>query len=163
MSKIKKLPRTHWQHYKPLFALALAISGTFNMVSTVLAEGTAAGEQITNQATATYSDPSGGQSTTTSNIVVVEVAEIAGITVTGYDIENVSTPGGTPQPGEQVAFYFRITNVGNDATKFSLPSTADPFGPISVTQLEYENPDNPGLRHGLILLPYCPMPRSMCG
>lgn len=135
MTKNKSSKRLSWQLCKPVVASALAIGGVFNLVGLVLAEGTAAGTQITNTATATYRDPEGTPQTSTSNTVVVEVAEIAGITVvnTGaqkYDPGTQQGIAGAVQPGDQVVYTFDITNVGNDETDISLPALASFTGPV---------------------------------
>lgn len=43
--------------YRRLLAATLLISGTLPLAAPVLADGTAAGAQISNTATATYQDP----------------------------------------------------------------------------------------------------------
>ncbi|MGD1948414.1 MAG: hypothetical protein ACFB14_02065, partial [Leptolyngbyaceae cyanobacterium] len=135
MSKNKSSKKLSWQLCKPVVASALAIGGIFNLVGVVLAEGTAAGTQITNTATATYRDPEGTPQTSTSNTVVVEVAEIAGITVTNtgaqkYDPVNAVGVAGAVQPGDQAVYTFEVTNVGNDETDISLPALANFTGPV---------------------------------
>ncbi|MBX2864039.1 MAG: hypothetical protein KTR27_10815 [Leptolyngbyaceae cyanobacterium MAG.088] len=134
MTKNRNSKRLSWQLCKPVIASALAIGGVFNLVGTVLAEGTAAGTQITNTATATYRDPDGTPQTSTSNTVVVEVAEIAGITVVNTAASEAAAPNSNGnsivEPGEQAAFVFTITNVGNDETDVSLPAVADFTGPV---------------------------------
>lgn len=70
---------------------------------------TAADTQIQNQASATYSDGSGGSYSTVSNTVIVTVAKVSGLTIT--------PDGGTDPsvvPGQTgVLFSFRVTNTGN--------------------------------------------------
>ncbi|MEL6853785.1 MAG: hypothetical protein AAFO83_01600 [Cyanobacteria bacterium J06607_13] len=99
-------------------AAALAFAGVFNMMSAVLAEGTAAGTPIENTATATYSD-----GTTTfdaiSNTVVINVAEVAGITVASSDFQDPN--GGSIVTDDVVTFDFEITNTGNAPTFFFIP------------------------------------------
>lgn len=72
---------------------------------------TAADTQIQNQASATYSDGSGGSYSTVSNTVIVTVAKVSGLTITpdGATDPNV-VPGQTA-----VLFSFRVTNTGNFA------------------------------------------------
>ncbi|MEL7509108.1 MAG: hypothetical protein AAFN42_17385 [Cyanobacteria bacterium J06554_1] len=141
MAKNKSSKRLSWQLCKPVIASALAVSGVFNLVGIVLAEGTAAGTQITNTATATYRDPDGTPQTSTSNTVVVEVAEIAGITVVNTSATEVTPDADPPGPGESLEFIFDITNVGNDETDISLPAVANFTGPVdSVTSIELIDP-----------------------
>lgn len=56
MAKTEQPKKFRWQAHKLLLATTLAVAGVFNMVSAVLAEGTAAGTPISNTATATYTD-----------------------------------------------------------------------------------------------------------
>ena len=84
MKRAKSHKKFQGKVYRTIIAAALALSGSLQMVTAVLANGTAAGTQITNEATATYEDPNDPNNTpitTTSNQVVVQVAEVAGITV----------------------------------------------------------------------------------
>lgn len=69
--------------YRALVATAFLASGIFPFTTPALAEGTKAGQSITNEATATYEDPNNPNVplNTTSNTVTVTVAEVAGITV----------------------------------------------------------------------------------
>ncbi|WP_163703079.1 hypothetical protein [Adonisia turfae] len=130
MTKNRQSKKLSWQLCKPVIASALAMGGVFNLVGIVLAEGTAAGTQISNTATATYRDPDGTPQTSTSNTVTVEVAEIAGITVVNTAAQEVTPDADPPGPGEQLEYIFEITNVGNDETDISLPAVAGFTGPV---------------------------------
>lgn len=70
---------------------------------------TAADTQIQNQASATYSDGSGGSYSTVSNTVIVTVAKVSGLTITPDGATDPSVVPG--QTG--VLFSFRVTNTGN--------------------------------------------------
>lgn len=85
MSQKKNFVNKKSNIYRSLIAATLVVNGIFQFVAPVLAEGTSAGTSISNTATATYEDPNNPGTTinTTSNTVVVTVAEVAGITVTG--------------------------------------------------------------------------------
>ncbi|OLE53075.1 MAG: hypothetical protein AUG51_14825 [Acidobacteria bacterium 13_1_20CM_3_53_8] len=74
-----------------------------------LAQNTAAGTQIQNQASATYSDGGGGSYSSVSNTVTVTVAQVSGLTITpdAGSVPNV-VPGQTG-----VNFSFTVTNTGN--------------------------------------------------
>ncbi|NEO33774.1 MAG: hypothetical protein F6K36_25805 [Symploca sp. SIO3C6] len=137
-------------YYRPLISAALIASGIFQLVAPVLAEGTLAGTNISNQATATYNDPEdiNNPLTTVSNTVTVEVAEVAGITVTPLAIENVTAPGQPVLPNQELYFDFEVTNVGNTASDIFVPdlagvnisdtATDTPGAPTAgVTQVQY--------------------------
>ncbi|PAX57105.1 DUF7925 domain-containing protein [Brunnivagina elsteri] len=123
--------------YRSLVAAALLASSLFQFIAPVLAEGTKAGESISNTATATYEDPldPGTKINTTSNTVVVTVAEVAGITVTASGITD-STPADPVKVGDTVNYTYTITNVGNDPTKFRVPNLARVTGPGVAGTLE---------------------------
>jgi hypothetical protein len=123
--------------YRSLVAAALLASSLFQFIAPVLAEGTKAGESISNTATATYEDPldSGTKINTTSNTVVVTVAEVAGITVTASGVTD-STPATPVTIGDTVNYTYTITNVGNDPTKFRIPNLAKVTGPGVAGTLE---------------------------
>lgn len=99
------------------------------MAVPLLASGTSAGAQISNTATATYDDPNqpGTSINTTSNTVVVTVAEVAGITVTPLAVTDVD--GDTVVPEDVIHYDFRITNVGNDPSQIFIPNAATVTGP----------------------------------
>ncbi|NEO99904.1 MAG: hypothetical protein F6K58_14730 [Symploca sp. SIO2E9] len=117
---VKKLARNY---YRTLISAALIASGIFQLVAPVLAEGTLAGTNISNQATATYNDPEdiNNPLTTVSNTVTVIVAEVAGITVTPVGIENVTASGQPVLPNHELFFDFEVTNVGNAASNIFVP------------------------------------------
>lgn len=130
--------------YRSLVATSLIANGVFQFVAPVLAEGTAAGQSISNQATVTYEDPNTPNTTINakSNIVVVTVAEVAGITVTGSGVNEASASnGGTPSDAvkvnDVVNFDFTVTNVGNDPTRFRVPDLARVTGPGKAGKLQY--------------------------
>lgn len=124
--------------HRSLIATALLAGSFFHMVAPVIAEGTKAGESISNTATGTYEDPldPGTKINTTSNTVVVTVAEVAGITVTASGVTD-STPATPVSVGDTVNYNFTITNVGNDPTKFRIPNLARVTGPGVAGTLEY--------------------------
>lgn len=72
---------------------------------------TAAGTAIVNQASATYSDGSGGSYSTVSNTVTVTVARVSGLAIT---LDGGTRPSVVPgQTG--VLYSFTVTNTGNFA------------------------------------------------
>ncbi|NJK47862.1 hypothetical protein HC931_06500 [Candidatus Gracilibacteria bacterium] len=112
------------------FAIAsiLASSGTLQLVTPLLAQtttSTAAGQSITNRATATYEDPNGTDLTTTSNTVTVTVAEVAGITVQGVDVVDLN--GGSFSTGDTLEYIFEVTNVGNATSNIFIPGLSNLF------------------------------------
>ena len=129
----KKLRRNS---YRPLLAAALATTSAFQIVAPVLALGTAAGQSISNTATATYEDPNSPNVpiNATSNTVTVTVAEVAGITVTASGV-SIGTDGDSNNKisvGDTLNYVYTITNVGNDPTKFRIPNLAEVTGPATV-------------------------------
>lgn len=104
--------------YRTLVAAALITNGIFQLVAPALAEGTAAGQPISNTATATFSD---GTTTynATSNEIVITVAEVAGINITS---QTPSVPA--PNAGDTLYVDYVITNTGNDPTQFFIPGNA---------------------------------------
>jgi hypothetical protein len=98
------------------------------MTAPVLAGGTAAGEEIRNTATGTFTD---GTTTynTTSNEVTIVVSEIAGITVTAQPPSVAA-----PNAGDTLYVEFLITNTGNDPTQFFIPGVATLSNPTKFSQ-----------------------------
>ncbi|TFI51268.1 hypothetical protein BLD44_026910 [Mastigocladus laminosus UU774] len=131
---VKKAPRV----YRSLVVTALLANGIFQFIAPVLAEGTTAGQSISNTATATYEDPNNPGTTinSTSNTVVVTVAEVAGITVTASGITD-STSATPVSVGDILYYNYTVTNVGNDPTKFRVPNLARVTGPATAGNLEY--------------------------
>ncbi|MBW4544270.1 MAG: hypothetical protein KME25_07500 [Symplocastrum torsivum CPER-KK1] len=123
------LAKKRWKYARPLITTALLVSGIFQLAKPVLAQvATPAppGTEISNTATATYEDPAnpGVAINATSNTVVIQIAEVAGITVTPADVPTTDVNGGTVQPGNIVNYDFTVTNVGNDPTTIFIPGTA---------------------------------------
>ncbi|WP_315787766.1 hypothetical protein [Fischerella sp. JS2] len=131
---VKKTPRL----YRSLVVTALLANGIFQFIAPVLAEGTTAGQSISNTATATYEDPNNPGTTinTTSNTVTVTIAEVAGITVTASGITD-NTSGTPVSVGDTLYYNYTVTNVGNDPTKFRVPNLARVTGPATAGNLEY--------------------------
>ncbi len=96
-------------------------------LSPALAAGTPAATTIDNQASGTFQDAvdsSAGLESVVSNTVRVTVAEVAGITIVSKNTPTAAT-------NAVANFDFTITNVGNDPTKFFLPTA--PSSPIGGT------------------------------
>jgi hypothetical protein len=121
------------QHYQFLVITALLTGSLFQFLAPVLADGTTAGQSISNTATATYEDPKnpGTIINATSNTVTVTVAEVAGITVTAAGV--LDNNGGTVGVGDLLIYSYTLTNVGNDPTKFRIPNQATTTGPGIVS------------------------------
>ncbi len=101
---------------RSIVTVGLVASGNL-LVTPLLALPASPNTIIENQATGVFTDdtnPNGTQSIV-SNIVSVKVAEVTGITIT-----TASTP--TATTGSIANFDFKITNAGNDPTKFFLPT-----------------------------------------
>ncbi|MBD2248301.1 hypothetical protein [Nostoc sp. FACHB-888] len=137
MLNLNKSANNQRKRYRSLIAAGLLCNSLFQFVAPVLAEGTKAGEVISNTATATYEDGNGQTLNATSNTVTVTVAEVAGITITGNSF--VDENQGTVVSGDQLFYNFRVNNVGNDPTKFHIPASNNVgiTGPGTVLRLEY--------------------------
>ncbi|MDF5710266.1 MAG: hypothetical protein PUP90_22010 [Nostoc sp. S4] len=137
MEKQNKFINKQRHHYKFLIATALLTGSLFQFIAPVLADGTTAGTSISNTATATYEDPNSPGTTinSTSNTVVVSVAEVAGITVTASGVTDAtsSATNTTVQVGDLLIYTYTLTNVGNDPTKFHIPNQATTTGPGTVS------------------------------
>ncbi len=132
-----KSPTRH--HYRSLLAATLLMGGSMSFMPTAFAEGTTGGTAISNTATATYVDANNPNTpiNSTSNTVVVQVAEVAGITVTasGTSLRTDTGTVGQANAGDVINYIYTITNVGNDPTKFRIPSLATVTGPGTVATL----------------------------
>lgn len=116
------------------------------------------GTVINNQATGSFTDPANDNQEVLieSNTVQVTIAEVAGITVTPDGTEEapatVNDPGpfqenGKINPEDVVYFQYKITNVGNDPTKFFIPGAPSNItngtqsGEIEVIAYDPDGPD----------------------
>lgn len=124
--------------YRSLVATAFLTSSFFPLALPVVAQLTTGGTSISNTATATYEDPDGETINSTSNTVVVNVAEVAGVTVAATGVDNVTNPGEAPAPNDDLFYNYEVTNVGNDPTRFRIPDAANVglTGPGTVGTVE---------------------------
>jgi|GEM_PF-3523658 len=123
----------------------------------LLAASPPPGTVIDNQATGSFTDPTDNtEKQIESNIVRVEIAEVAGITITGIATEeapsNVNGAGanqndGNVNPNDVVYFIYRITNVGNDPSQIFIPGAPSAIAGGSqqgnIEIIEYD-PDGTG-------------------
>jgi len=107
---------------KPLLIAAIATSGAFHFLSPVLADGTAAGENIVNRATATYSDGT-TDFDAVSNEVTIVVAEVRGLTVTSAGATDPN--GGSITTSDDLYFDYVITNTGNEDAYVFIPGVTE--------------------------------------
>ena len=99
--------------------------------SPAVAAGTVAGTHIDNTATATYSLPSGGSGSVTSNTVSLTVDELLNVAVAWGDGGDVRVQPGTSSN----VLTFHVTNGGNGSEAFALSArnslSGDNFDPTS--------------------------------
>jgi hypothetical protein len=121
---------------------ALLASGFIQIAAPMVLAVEPAGTRIENTATASYEDPNdpGKPLNTISNTVTVEVAEVAGITITPGAVTGGTGPLNALAAGDTAYFGFTVTNVGNDTTGFNLPGTAKTLGPVNFQTIEYLDP-----------------------
>lgn len=129
MSLPKKYTRTTRAVFRTIALLAI----TCAFFAQALAQ-TAADTQIQNQATASYSDGGGGNYSTVSNVVIVKVSKVSGLTITPDAGTNPTLVAG--QTG--VNFSFRVTNTGNfsDQVRFlASGASASITGPATISAM----------------------------
>jgi len=80
------------------------------------AVGTAAATNITNTASATYTDPTGIPKSINSNTITTKVDEVLNVTLVSNNSGNVTVA--TPQTG--VPLSFKVTNTGNGTEPYGL-------------------------------------------
>ncbi|PSR18740.1 hypothetical protein C8255_05820 [filamentous cyanobacterium CCP3] len=114
--------------FKPLIITAIATGGALHFLAPVLAEGTAAGTDIINRATATYSDGTTNFDAI-SNTVTIKVEEVRGLTVT--DAGFTDTNGGSIATNDNLYFDFLVTNTGNADAFVYIPGTTA-LGPLAT-------------------------------
>ena len=116
-----------------LHTAAAAIVSVFGMSVPAFAAGTTAGTTISNQATATYTDPGGNPVTVPSNTVALRVDEVLNVTVATAEAGDVaSQPGATNQ-----VVRYTVTNTGNGSEAFRLAAVTaiggDAFDPNATS------------------------------
>ncbi|BAY82189.1 hypothetical protein NIES267_16680 [Calothrix parasitica NIES-267] len=119
--------------YRSLIVAALFSSSSLLPMFPVLAASPAPATVIDNQATGSFTDPNDGNTEVQieSNVVQVEVAEVAGITISQAALPEEAPSGvsgaganqgnGDINPDDIIYFTYKITNVGNDPTQFFIP------------------------------------------
>jgi len=118
-----------------------ALTASLSVASPALANGTVAGTNIDNVATATFDLPGGGTSTISSNTITLKVDELLDVTVVSADPGDVVTsPAATNQ-----LLKFTVTNAGNGNESFALTAVdtggGDDFDP-SVTSVVIDSNGN---------------------
>ncbi|HEY9878654.1 MAG TPA: hypothetical protein V6D29_09380 [Leptolyngbyaceae cyanobacterium] len=110
------------EHCRSLLVMSILVGGVFHFLQPVLAAGTLAGTDITNRATATYSDGTTNFDAV-SNTVTVKVEEVRGLIVTDAGFTDINS--GSISTNDTVTFDFLVTNTGNaDAYAFIPGKTA---------------------------------------
>jgi hypothetical protein len=115
----------------------LAVAGAalvfaFGTFGTASAAPTAPGVQITNTATASYTDQNSQAYTTQSNTVTTTVQNAPSLTVTAPTAQNVS-------PGETVVDNYTLTNTGNAPGNFVVPTQPSNQGALVGYTLSLTN------------------------
>ena len=120
-------------NYRSLLVAALFSSSSLLPMFPVLAASPTPGTVIDNQATGSFTDPNNSNQEVQieSNVVQVEVAEVAGITISQAALPEEAPSGvsgaganqgnGDINPDDIIYFTYKITNVGNDPTQFFIP------------------------------------------
>ncbi|NEO80749.1 MAG: hypothetical protein F6J99_32835, partial [Moorea sp. SIO4G3] len=138
----RKSTKLRRRYLRPLVSASLILGSLFQLAVPVFAEGTDAGVPIINQSEATYEDPNNPGVTidATSNTVIVEVAEVAGLLVQPDGVNDVNL--GSIATGDTLQFDFVITNIGNEDTNIAIPGLdniaitgldTDPAAPTPIT------------------------------
>ncbi|MBD2356971.1 hypothetical protein H6G41_20470 [Tolypothrix sp. FACHB-123] len=160
MPKKQRFIKQSSRFYRALVATALLSNGVFQFVAPVLAEGTAAGQTISNTATATYDNPDDPTTplNATSNTVTVTVAEVAGVTVTDNapTFKTDANGDGDYNTNDIIYFNFSVKNTGNDPTKFVIPESplvTDNNSGVTLGQLDGKVQINYGDANGWNDLP----------
>lgn len=122
------------------FAPLALLATTAALAPLAQAAGTAAGTNISNTASASFTDPGGVPRTQNSNTYVVQVDEILDATVQSNDAGNVTVV--TPATGQ--ALSFTVKNTGNGSEQYILSAQnnlpGDDFNPAS-TQIWLDDGD----------------------
>ncbi len=138
----RKSTKLRRRYLRPLVSASLILGSLFQLAVPVFAEGTDAGVPIINQSEATYEDPNNPGVTidATSNTVIVEVAEVAGLLVQPDGVNDVNL--GSIATDDILQFDFVITNIGNEETNIAIPGLnnitttgldTDPAAPTPIT------------------------------
>lgn len=124
-----------------LLAPLLLVTAAITLAGQAQAAGTAAGTDISNTASASFTDPGGIPSTVSSNTAVLKVDEILDVTIVANDAGNVSVT--TPEGNR--ALSFTVTNTGNGSETYMLSALGtlggDQFNPANV-RVYLDNGDN---------------------
>lgn len=138
---------------KTLYSFAMVMIALSMGVS--LAEGTAAGTKIDNTASASFTDPDGGDQTVASNTVTTVTAPRAGVSVSGGSNDPLAVaPAYTYSrtPGAEVAVIYTLTNTGNFTNSYALTPSSVMIDGTPVT-VEFYVRNGDGSRGALIAAP----------